>query len=570
MRHFEGLVSATFSVDNERRTMRGLVVPWDEVSNHDNGEKWKFAKSSARFVAAKFVRFFDEHRPPTRALLGRAVQAEDTDEGLFMTFSVNSGARGDRMLAEAASGRKVGLSVEVEADNEDIAHDPADPSVGVFNLANVTGVALVRNPAFTSSRLISVMASREGGTSMECPTCGQVHAEGVTCTASPPNVQTQAFSRDEVRQLLTEAMQAVVERPGVVDPSRSPGAVTVNEPAPYRFDRRGNIHRGSHDFGVDFIRAVNPAFADQAAHDRVLDFVTAEFMRMDFDVATTDVNELNMPPNRPNMYVDQRSFRYPVWTAIAKGTLTDITPFTFPKFNSASSLVAAHTEGNEPSSGAFTVTNATVTPTAISGKAKITRETWDQGGTPQIGNLIWRQMVKGWFEALEAAAVAVLDAASPTQIDLSGTPGLADEDLDDALTQAFAALQFVRGGFSMDNGFAQVDLYQKLVGAKDSTGRRLYPALGPTNALGTVGRRFGSIDVNGVLFHPAWALAATGSVAASSYLFDSEAVHGWASAPQRLTFDNHEVAHVYIGIWGYKATVISDIAGVREIVYDPS
>jgi hypothetical protein len=71
-----------------------------------------------------------------------------------------------------------------------------------------------------------------------------------------------------------------------------------------------------------------------------------------------------------------------------------------------------------------------------------------------------------------------------------------------------------------------------------------------------------------VLFHPSWALAASGAVAASSYIFDSESVHGWASAPQRLEFQ-YRVAYVDLAIWGYKATAISDITGVREITYDP-
>ena len=128
----------------------------------------------------------------------------------------------------------------------------------------------------------------------------------------------------------------------------------------------------------------------------------------------------------------------------------------------------------------------------------------------------------------------------------------------------------VRGGFTMDNMFTQIDLYKALVGATSADGRRLYPAIGPTNATGTVASRFGSLDINGVTALPAWALAATGTVVASSYLFDSGSVHGWASAPQRLTIDMTEVANVYIGIWGYKATAISDTAGVREILYDPA
>ena len=333
-----------------------------------------------------------------------------------------------------------------------------------------------------------------------------------------------------------------------------------------RFIRSGKLEErvlaGTHEFSADVFAAYK---GDVAAHDRVLEFVRAQF-----DVATTDVNELNPTRQRPEMYVDQRDYQYPIWSAIEKGTLGDITPFTFPKFSSASGLVANHTEGVEPSSGTYVTTSQTVTPTAVSGKVKITRETIDQGGNPQVTNLIWRQMTKAWYEALEAFAVSTLDAASPTQIDFSGTPGLVDDDLDEALTTALTALQFIRGGFTMDTAFTQVDLFQALVGARDSSGRPLYPAIGAQNANGTVRGRWAGVDVNGVGFLPAWALAATGTVAASSYLFDREVVHGWASAPQRLDFTQIEVAHVYIGLWGYKAAAISDIAGVREIVYDPS
>jgi len=282
------------------------------------------------------------------------------------------------------------------------------------------------------------------------------------------------------------------------------------------------------------------------------------------------VNELNPTRQRPEMYVDQRDYQYPMWQAIEKGTLGDITPFTFPKFSSASGLVANHTEGVEPSSGTYVTTSQTVTPTPVSGKIKITRETIDQGGNPQVTNLIWNQMVKAWYEALEAFAVSTLDAASPTQIDLSGTPGISDGDLDEALTEALVLLQFVRGGFTMDTAFTQVDLFKALVGARDDAGRPLYPAIGAMNANGTVRGRWAGVDVNGVGFLPAWALAATGTVAASSYLFDRAVVHGWASAPQRLDFTQIEVANVYMGLWGYKAAAISDITGVREIVYDPA
>jgi hypothetical protein len=250
--------------------------------------------------------------------------------------------------------------------------------------------------------------------------------------------------------------------------------------------------------------------------------------------------------------------------------LTDITPFTFPKFTSASGLVAAHTEGVEPTTGTYVVEGQTVTPGALSGKVSITRETWDQGGNPQVGNLIWQQIVKAWYEALEAAAVTMLNAASPTSLgSFTAGGGTTGQTLAAELKRYLAALHFVRGGFTMTDAATQVDLYQALNGAQDDTGRPLFPAIGPSNADGTVSNRFQSINVNGVDFLPAWALAATGSVAASSYLYDRSAVHGWATPPQRLTLDQVEVRYVHIGVWGYQASAISDITGVRELIFDP-
>lgn len=550
---FDGDPDATFAVDEQARTITGLAVPYGQVAR-SGGRKWRFAKGSIRYGAVNRVKLLRDH--DNAQAVGVAVKFDDTDTGLVATFRIARGDAGDRVLALAADGVLDGLSIGVDFETSDVRPDPIHTGASLVVQAALREVSLTAMPAFDDSRLTSVRAS-----------AGKEPGMPEETQATPPAEQPVTFSNDQFAQLLNKLTPTVAEakntqQRAVVDPTASAGATFVNEPAPYRFDRNGNIQKGSHDFSADVIAALRDR--DIAAHDRAMDTIRAQF-----DVVGSNVDELNPTRQRPDLYVDQRAFRYPVWDAINKGTLPDVTPFAFPKFNSASGLVGAHTEGNEPSSGSFVTTGQTVTPTAISGKAKISRETWDQGGNPQISNLIWRQMLKGWYEALEAAAVAVLDAATPTAIDMSATPGLADDDLDQAITSAFASLQFVRGGFSMDNLFAQIDLYKALIAATDSSGRRLYPALGPQNALGTVSGRFASLDINGVTAYPAWALAATGTVAASSYLFDSDSVHGWASAPQRLDF-NIEVANVYIGLWGYKATAISDINGVRELIYDPS
>lgn len=359
--------------------------------------------------------------------------------------------------------------------------------------------------------------------------------------------------------------------PGQGQPTAA-GTARVVEPDPYRLsfsDRDGSavLGRGTHEFSGDVIAALRDR--DGTAHARVIGFLQKHMSAM-FNVATTDVNEANPTRNRPDMYVDQRTYRYPLWSAINKGSLTDITPFTFPKFSSASSLVAAHTEGTEPSTGTFVTTGQTVTPTAYSGKARINREVWDQGGNPQISTLIWNQMVKGVNEALEAAAVTELNAGSFTTITLTAGNADTGQTLSAELEAALAALQFIRGGYAFTDGFTQADLYKALAAAKDADKRPLYPMIGPANANGQTNSRFGAIDVAGQLFYPEWALAAAGQTAAAkSYLIDRSSVHGWASAPQRLVLDEIAVAYVDLGVWGYQATAVSDTTGVRTISWDP-
>jgi HK97 family phage prohead protease len=597
-----------FTVDSGSRTIEGIAVPYGKVGNK-MGLGFRFERGSIQFGDVSRVKLLRDH-DFTRAI-GYATDIKDTPQGLKVKFQLGRGPLADEALQGAEDRILDGFSIGVDFDmSADTVPDQKNRGGVLVRRADLKEVSLLAMPAFDDARVTRVAASLDGGTSMEtCTACGHQHAAGAPCVqpvaapalvgagvqfnqggqaqppAVPPAPGAPAQQPGQLFQLpagmnlaqlqglqglaalmggqvpAQPAAQPPAEpAPTVVNPTRLQAGTEVTEPPSYWIDRGGNLRPGKWDFSQDLFRAFG---GDVAAHDRAIEFVRAQF-----DVNTGNVDELNPTRQRPDMYVDQKDFTYPVWDSIDKGTLTDITPFTFPKFNSAAGLVGAHTEGVEPSSGTFTTTSQTVTPTANSGKAKITRETWDQGGNPQVSGLIWKQMVKGWYEGLEAAAVALLEAASPTVIDFSGTPGLADDDLDQAITAAFAALQFIRGGFRMNTGFTQIDLYKALVAAKDGQGRRLYPAIGPTNAMGTVRSRFAALDVNGVLMLPAWALAASGTVSANSYLFDNADVHGWASTPQRLEF-NIEVAHVYLGIWGYKATAISDITGVRRISYDP-
>lgn len=613
---------ATFSVDATRRTIEGLALPYGHVGSK-YGMKFAFMEGSLKWASVNRVKLLRDHDPSQA--LGIAMSLVSKKDGLYIKAKVARGAAGDEALALAEDGVLDGLSVGVDFDMMADTVMADDGETFVIKRADLREVSLTPMPLFDDARLSKVVATSQEGNAMKCTTCGQVHAEGVTTCTAPvaptqpaglqlsndqwttllgtPGVlqslvapaQPQApqqtvgsltLSKDQIEILAKSGALATLfglpagaaggapETREIVNAGARPTAqTTVREALPYRFDRGGNLTRGAtYDFSTDLFAAQK---GDMEAKGRAEQWLVAmgdrftiggNQQRVEADTDMADTATLNPSRQRPDLYVDQKDYQYPIWSAIESGTLADITPFILPKFSSATGQVAAHVEGVEPTVGTYVATSQTITPTAVSGKMEITREAWDQGGNPQLSGIIWRQMTKAWFEALEAAAVAVLDAASPTQITL--TTAAADDALVGELEAALALLQFVRGGLSMRDLFLQVDLYKKLTAAVDGDGRKLLPLLGAVNAAGTVSEFYSDVTIGGLRGRPAWALAATGVVAASSYLFDRDNVHGWASAPNRLDFD-YQVKSLFIGIWGYKATAITDDTGVREIVYDP-
>jgi HK97 family phage prohead protease len=527
-----------FEVDAEKRTIFGLAVPYGEPT-FSEGSQFQFSKGSLDIPEnASRIKLLVSHE--RNRAVGHAVEFEDTDEGLWARFKVARGTAGDEALSMAEDGVWDGLSVGLR----DGAKFSKKGKISHFTKAVLSEVSLTPDPAFDSARVAAVIA--------EAPN-NRKEPLMATETNEDAVVAPAAFDYAE----FAKAIAAELPKPV------NPGApmFEVNESA-YAFDAaKGRfVPGGSNEFSTDLFASSR---GDVEAGERVMEFIKSQF-----DVDRADVTSVNPNGQRPNLYVDQRSYNYPLWNRVNKGTLADGTPFVFPKFNTASGLVNTHTEAVEPTPGSFSATNQTVTPTAVSGKVEITREVYDAGGNPQVSNLIWGKMVNAYNEALEAAVVSTLNAAAASITDIALSPaGAVDAVLVDQLLAAFAGLQFERGGFAYDTLALHIDLYKALAAAKDSTGRKLLPIYGATNASGTARARFASLDIAGVEGIPSWALGATSTAVQNSWLFDSQSVHGWATAPQRLQFETR-VAYVDLAIWGYRAVAISDTTGVRQITYD--
>jgi len=587
---FAGSVPAP-EVDTESRTITGLALPYNAVARK-YGIKIRFLPGSLEYGDLGRMKHLMDHEVP----VGVHTSVTDTPAGPMVKLSVLGGVEGsparlqrDQLMYDAENGLYDGLSVGVEFDMDpaagDVVWNEEDKILDVVR-ATWRETSSTPLPAFDDARVTKVAAAWNGENPMDpCPHCTQRHVPGIACAtfaarlpapaapaapAAPtlPAMDPAAFEQFMAAWRTTPAAPAA-EVPAAVNPHRGPAVVT--EPAPYRFDRYGNLRAAAHDFSSDLFNGWRQGSAgDAAARDRANAFLAGAFSDESHGFAVTPANVASLNParNRADMYVDQLDYPSPLWDAINKGTLDDITPFTIPKFSSSSGVVADHVSGVEPTPGAFAAGVQTITPTPVSGKLEVLREAWDQGGNPQMSGLIWRQMTRGYSEALEAYAVAQIAALAASITDLTITTAAVDGALDAAISAALVPLQYVRGGDRFRTVFTQIDLYKAMVAAKDTTGRRLYPELGPVNANGTVDRGYSAINAHGKIWLPAWALAATGVVAASSYMFDPEKVCGWATAPRQIDIE-FQVRQVEVGIWGYKAFGITDFNGTREVVYDP-
>ena len=535
-----------FAVDRETRTIRGRAMPYGVVGVKA-GQRFTFARGTISWGDPKRVKMY-VHHDKTLAV-GYMSELIDTDAGLDYVAKIARGPLGDEALTMAEDGVWDGASI---GPHEGVKFALRD---GVYHAVSypLREISLTPQPVFDDARVSSVSMShtttKEGTTVTD------------TTTTTEGTGQPAAVDFDALGTSLTEAVQGAI-RDGfanvtypqreVVDPGTS--TTEVNEPSPYRFDGIA----GAHSFSDDLRAYASGHDAD--ARQRIDTFMT-EAWEAQFAVTGANTATLNPTRNRPDLYVPNLTFTRPLWDLVTTGVVDDKTPFTIPKFSSASGLVGAHTEGVEPTPGAFSATSQTITPVPMSGKVEIVREVWDQGGEPKADAIIWGEMMNGYYEAIEAAIATTLAAVPTAEINLASA---VDAALVTAMTNTLVDLQFVRGGNRFTALALDGMLGKALVNAQDTAGRKLLPVLGPTNASGTVEPGFDGVQIGNLRGRFAWALGATN--ASKSYLFVPSSVYAWASAPKKFTFE-YRVSAVDLAIWGYRASAVTRDSDVKPIDY---
>lgn len=566
--------AAEFAVDTEKRTLTGILLPFGEVSRPAKdprtgaAAKFSFAEGTVMVPEdpSEVILNYGHDGESLASQVGVATELSLSAKGVLARFRIARTPEGDRILTLAEDKILKSFSAEVEGEFE-----PDKSGVMHAKAAILTGGAVVRKPAFAGAHITSVAAS--AAQARKEPVMGDENTQTIEAPASFSKADGDALAAQF--QKMAEDLAALKDIKIPVGPGAA--QFEVKEEPIYRFGGTEGAPSGF-DFAADLLAAGKDG--DGAALKRIQDF-TAERLAPTF-ATTADVNEVNPPQYRPDMFLGQAPIpQSPLYDTFHKGSLSNVTPFFWSKLDRVATTVAVgdHTEGTDPAlTNLVTATGATVTPIPVSGRVHITREVADQGGNPQVSGLVWSEFERSLKIALETKTVALLTAAagSITALGAAIAAGANGNVAGNTIEAGLVDLQFLADGYRFTKAFGHVDLYKALSGAVipqfsgDTTGVKRYPIINPQNRDGVQGQKYSFIDIAGYRMEPAASLGATSGSASNSYVADPNAVHVWNSGLTRLDKLQEKVEGWDMGVFAYFAGVVYDVTGLRKIAYDPT
>jgi len=566
--------AASFRVNVEKRTVSGLAVPWGKVAK-SGFSKWKFAAGSLHWVDEGRVKLNRDH--DASQATGRAVRLQSVAGGLDVSFRVARGADGDKALALAEDGVLDGFSIEVDfEDGDEWVPDPTDESVRLVKRAKLRGVALTAMPAYDDARVASVAASR----TMEGSSMTATAVEPTAAPAVPPDLT--AFTAGLTEAIGTAVAEAFARLPEPTGRQVIPAgrAAVTYEPPVYNLVQG----QGAPSFVRDAWKARTENDEDAIGRLRKFQAQQADIagrvnaMGLQFATGSTSNLAEAIPPGyRPDLFVPQLLQGRPLVDAVSKGALSDATPFTLPRFVSATDMAADHVEGTNPSDGALDLETVTVTPGAVSGLFKLTREIVDSSN-PAVDAIALQAMREAYGQNTEAKVYAELNGANGQggTITAGRVPSGAYVDVDsgqgDELLDAIRA-QLAKFPFHRFAGVNRIRLSQEattaLAAAKDSTGRPLLPPLAPQNATGTtdgLGTASQGFNVDGLAGVPAWSMTGNAAGDADVIIFNSVDVWAWESPSMTFRYEERSgPALIELALFGYFACRILRPSGIHAV-----
>lgn len=408
----------------EPRTISGIAVPYGVEATVSDGQRVIIAAGAVP-TDGRPPRLVFEH--DTSRVLGVVTARESTDDGMLFTAKIAATAAGDELLALLEMGAYDSVSVGLAP----LEAEPNDDGALVVTAADWQELSVVFNPAFSAAKIDRVAATA----ATETPT---IESENPTMTdtiesAPPAEIPT------------VTPVYATARRPELPTAAEWIAASLVGGDTFHRM--------------TELVRAAAP------------------------DVVTTDIPGALPTPIVQPIY-NNMSGRRPVVDAVGVRAMPAAgKTFVRPSVGTHNSVAVQSAENAALQSSTFVVSENTVTKAAYGGTCTVSEQTIDWSDPAIIAPLL-DDMARVYGNATDNVAADAL-LAGVTQSAILTDPTSASEWVSDIYDAASTILTNSNGGYA-SHLFLSPNMWAALGKLVDSTGRPLFPQVGPMNAMGQV------------------------------------------------------------------------------------
>jgi phage head maturation protease len=491
------------AADSESRTISGRIVAFDEPANASTG-KVVFAKGS---IEPQQVFLNLEHDRTRR--IGRSMEMSlDGDSAINATFKISSTQAGNDALIEAMDGLRDGFSVELAVD--DYVQEKGYMKV---LKAELTGVALVSEPAVRSARVAEVAATE-----------GDEDSESTPDEDATPTPTTEG---DEVENTVTDAaaVTETVEAAQSVTAASTTGVFTAKPRLDFSATKQLEMTIKA-AMGSEEARAYVAAAADTTDNAGLVP--TRQL--------TTVINGL---ANATRSNID----------AVSRGTLPDAgMSFEIPKITQLPS-VTEEAEGGTVADVDQNSEFLSVSVKKYSGSQTFSVELFDRS-SPLFVDELMRNMAAQYAKVTDTAVNAALIAGASADATTTTTYPTAAELLG-IIARGAASVYAGTQGFAR-NIIMNTSQWSNAMSLNDS-GRPIYNASQPSNAGGVVRPDSVRGNIAGLDLYVTANTAATTDTDGSILIVNPDAYTWYESPTFQLRADVIATGQISIMMYGYGA-----------------
>jgi hypothetical protein len=416
------------------RTITGIAVPWDTVATVSGGEKVMF-KRGAFDLNAKPARLLENHdgRP-----IGIVNELIDLDNGLGFTASFARSKAADDVVELIQMSAYD--SVSVGAVPKKFKYDKN--GVMIVSSADLQELSVVSVPAFADAVIEQIAASEHDPEEVE---------EEVTEPQPDTSLQEETMSQET--QVEASAPDAIPTSP-----------IFASAKAEFKMPSAGEW------------------IAAQFAGGSIAAEFNARLRAAAPSVTTSDLDGLMPTPILPEIYSGIQGLR-PVVDAIGVRAMPQGGKiFIVPKITTHTSIGGPETQNTTITAGQFIVDDIQITKEIYGGYVQLSEASIDWSDPEVLGALLEDLGKKYALFTDNVAADALLAGTSQT------TGNVAPTDPGDWVQKVYACANTIlaNGNYLPDHLFVSGDVFAQLGSLDDTSGRPLFPQVGPMNAFGTM------------------------------------------------------------------------------------